>query len=419
MRRAHLLAIATMAAAAMAAFAFVHSDTPHTHRRMRQAVYVWQRVWTPSVRNAVDAHARSFDETVVLGAEIAWRDGVARTTYVDLPYAAGPRRVGVALRIGPSPRAPGTDATDRALVAETASALIASARTQGVEPSELQLDYDCAESKLDGYADWLAAVREAVAPVPVTLTALPSWLDRAAFARLARASDGFVLQVHSLEPPASAGDAAPLCDADRAARWAEQAARVGVPFRVALPTYGYALAWSRDGKFLGAAAEGAPPTWPRGAVVRELSADANAMASLVRRWNRDRPAALRGVVWFRLPVDGDARNWRWTTLARAMRGRDTRPRVVAETARPCAELLDVSLANCGTSDGIAADVEAAWTGAPLVGCDAAPGFVAETVRDGLVRFRRTGDARLAPGAAQRVGWLRLGAAAEVDVHVAR
>jgi hypothetical protein len=127
------------------------------------------------------------------------------------------------------------------------------------------------------------------------------------------------------------------------------------------------------------------------------------------------------VIWFRLPVEGDARNWRWPTLARAMRGHEARPRVVAETSRPCAALADVSLANRGTADGAAGDVEVAWTGASLLGWDAAPGFVADAAKDGVVRFRRTPDGgrRLAPGDALRAGWLRFDGAAEVEARAAR
>src|SRR5512138_3550883 len=122
MRPRKSIAVATLLAAALAAFAIVRPEPgPRARGRFEQSVYVWQRSWTRAVRDAVDAHAHSFAETVVLGGEIEWRDGAPRVTYVDPPLAPTRRRVGLALRIGRSPRPPGTDARDRALVADTAA----------------------------------------------------------------------------------------------------------------------------------------------------------------------------------------------------------------------------------------------------------------------------------------------------------
>jgi hypothetical protein len=46
-----------------------------------------------------------------------------------------------------------------------------------IVPRELQIDFDCAESKLDGYQVWVEAIKYKISPVPVTITALPSWLN--------------------------------------------------------------------------------------------------------------------------------------------------------------------------------------------------------------------------------------------------
>jgi hypothetical protein len=65
------------------------------------------------------------------------------------------------------------------------------------------IDFDCAESKLDGYRVWVEAIQRRVAPLPVTITALPSWLNSRAFQRLAAVATNYVLQVHSVERPKS------------------------------------------------------------------------------------------------------------------------------------------------------------------------------------------------------------------------
>jgi len=118
-----------------------------------------------------------------------------------------------------------------AAIAALARERVAEARARGIEPAELQIDFDCAEAKLDGYRLWLRALREAVRPLPVCPTALPSWLKRREFAAFARESGRFVLQVHCVEPPRELATLGKLTDPARAAAWVEQAGRLGVPFR--------------------------------------------------------------------------------------------------------------------------------------------------------------------------------------------
>ena len=41
---------------------------------MIHEAYVWQRAWTPPVRQAVQAHAAEFHEVIALAAEVTWHD---------------------------------------------------------------------------------------------------------------------------------------------------------------------------------------------------------------------------------------------------------------------------------------------------------------------------------------------------------
>src|SRR6202012_5238478 len=111
--------------------------------------------------------------------------------------------------------------------------LIQEARAKGVEPRELQIDFDCAEANLAGYQIWLQAMQKRVAPMPVTITALPAWLKRQAFVPLAQAATNYVLQVHSLERPTTFTAPFTLCDPAAAERAVTTAAQIVVPFRVA------------------------------------------------------------------------------------------------------------------------------------------------------------------------------------------
>ena len=203
--------------------------------------YVWQRGWGAPVRHALVEAKAGLAGFAPLAAEVAWKGRsqvVERPTIDFAALLATGRAVAPVLRVGafPGPFAADDDAARN--LAQLAGSLVADMRAHGVEPRELQVDFDCAESKLAGYRAWLQAIRGAVAPLAVCPTVLPGWLARREFAPLARDCGGFVLQVHGVDPPRLDGHAPPLCDPARAAAWVESAAKIGVPFRVALPTYG-------------------------------------------------------------------------------------------------------------------------------------------------------------------------------------
>ena len=136
--------------------------------------------------------------------------------------------------------------------------------------SEFQIDFDCAASKLDGYRIWVETIRKKITPTPLTITTLPSWLKEPAFKTLVEATDGYVLQVHSVEKPKSFDAPFTLCDPVAAQHAVELAGKINVPFRVALPTYGYLLAFDQSGKFIGLSAEGPNKSWPVDVRVREV-----------------------------------------------------------------------------------------------------------------------------------------------------
>jgi hypothetical protein len=328
-KRLVILAVLIFVAAGVAAGFFLFWRGPQANGPLRQEVYVWQRAWTRPVREAVSQHATNFAAVAVLRAEISWntnRQPQLTRVAVDYGTLARTRRpVGIALRIGPY-AGPFTNDAAAGFIIDTASRIVTEARTNGVALAELQIDFDCAESKLDGYRVWVEAIRQRVAPVAVTITALPSWLDSPAFQRLAVTATNYVLQVHSVARPKSFAAPFTLCDPRAARRAVARAGRIGVPFRVALPTYGYEMAFEGNGKFLSLAAEGPRPNWPTNAQLRTINSDAGELAELVRGWTASRPIALRSVIWYRLPVKSDKHNWNWDELEAVMHGREVEKR---------------------------------------------------------------------------------------------
>jgi len=416
-----LLALGLGAAAVGIAGRCLWPPLPRAAGPLPQALYVWQRRWDTPVRDALLRAAPRSAGFVYLGAEIAWENGQPRVARVgvDLPALAACRRpVGAALRVGPYGGPFDGSAPATRLVVDAAVHLAARARAAGVDLAEFQIDFDCAEARLAGYGEWLALLRARLDPLPLVFTALPSWLDRPAFRDLAACADSFVLQVHSVERPARADAAVSLCDAQRARAWVEAAARFGRPFRVALPTYGYLLRFDAQGRFQSLAAENAPRACavPAAGTVRVLEADAPHLAGLVRGWEADRPANLEGILWYRLPVEGERLNWPWPTLAAVMDGRAPAADLRVEVRAPAARLFEVVLANAGSAAAaLPAAVHAAWSGAPLAIGDGVNGYALETGAGARARFSRpvcgrdaaVGLDRLAPGAVCVIGWLRL------------
>ena len=384
-----------------------------------QEAYIWQRAWTPEVCASL-SQTSDLAALVILAAEVDLSTDpprVSRAAYdADTLKAAG-RPVGLAVRIGRFARRDGTthrfaerpDLTEH--LAGLARRLVADARKRGIEVHEFQLDYDCPESRLDDYPVLVRAVRETVAPVPVTITALPSWLrHRRDLKRLLRETDGWVLQVHSLEPPRRPDAPPEICDPEAARRAIETAANFRKPFRVALPTYSYLVAFTPAGDLLGVSAEGPLPSWPQGVLVRIARSDPDAMASLVRGWTADRPEELSGLIWYRLPVQGDRLNWPWPAFRAVQAGRPPRRdlRVLPRTAGP--GLVEIDLENKGEAEeGWPVHIELTWEEGTLLAADGLTGY--RVIRTGpnklrLERSTTPWDRQLRPGDRRTVGWLR-------------
>jgi hypothetical protein len=385
-------------------------------------VYVWQRQWRPALKGALGSHGERFRRVVVLGAEIDFPGGRMRVEEADVDFEVLrdlARPVGIALRIGPYRGTYGS--ADRTVdgLKHVATRLLERAKEAGVEVAELQVDFDCATSKLRGYQTWLAALRSVV-PMRLTFTALPTWLNSKAFRALAHASDGYVLQVHSLENPSGIDAEMTLCDPAAARASVRRAGRVGVPFRVALPTYGYTLAFDANGKFGAIAAEGLSRA-RSGTRTRELRADPVAMSGLLAQWRHDRPDSMQGVIWYRLPSPDDTMNWRWDTLDSLLRGRVPRGALACTATTPRPGLWEIELLNTGDADvSLKVAVDVIWKDGMWVAADGLGRFEGRREAADQFRFLAAEEITprvLRPGERRAVGWLRLSKTTEVEVDV--
>jgi hypothetical protein len=382
---------------------------------MPQDAYVWQRAWTDTVAKSVeDAPKQSgggIREIVPLAAEVVFRNGQPSVIRPVLSYKAlqSAPSCGLALRIGSFAGSFRQDDAICKYLTELALRLVSDAQGAGCSVSELQIDFDCAASKLAGYRVWVSAIRDALhalpRPVPVSITALPSWMNQAEFGPLAREAQSFVLQVHAVDLP-KAGEHPVLCDPLRARQWAKKAASFGIPFRVALPTYTSLVAINREGKIMGVSSEGQRPAWPADYRVVTARADARQLAQLVQTWTQDRPANLTGLLWYRLPVSSDSMNWRWPTLAAVMKG--CVPKSSLRVDIPSGNPSDIFLVNEGEQDeAMPSHIGVQWDGTNLVAADALNGFMLESASHRVIFTPTASGSMLAVGERRMIGWVRL------------
>lgn len=379
-----------------------HAATPLPHE-----AYIWQRQWTPSLSEAIDASRQVFTGYRVLAAETD-RDGTLQPLFAaDLAGALARERVPVTLvfRLDGS-----TPPPHAAALSARITELAARWRGAGIAPAGIEIDHDCATARLGAYARLLHDVRRDLPPgLRLSITALPAWIDAAELPAVRAAADESVLQVHAVRAPRSG-----LFDHDAARRWIDAyAALSGRPFRVALPAYGLRVSFDARGKPVAAQAEA--PRDLGDADVRELRAAPQDVAALLASLAQAPPRGLAGVVWFRLPKDDDRRAWSAPTLRAVITGAALATHLEAFVETAADGATDVVLANRGTLDAALAPVVVRGSG--CTAADGANGYRAQQDA-GAWRLQPPAQSWLRAGFSRRVGWIHCGNVEDVYVDEA-
>ncbi|MFN0249151.1 MAG: DUF3142 domain-containing protein [Kofleriaceae bacterium] len=302
--------VAILISVATACSSTPSSEPPIASAPPPQAAYVWQRHWTPSVRDAVASPPAGIDGLRVLIAEVSTTATANNATSMETVAVDAPSLTAARVPVTLVVRIEGARPIDRlslAPIVVRADEL----RAAGVRVAGIEIDHDCATARLPEYARWLARERGAAfrahdsvrasdrippAPYRFSITALPTWASSAALAEVASNVDEMVVQVHAVRAPMIFDANAAWRDLSRFVRAlevAQAATSDRTDVRVALPTYS--------------------------AVVRDvvMSVDPDDVARFVRRLTN---SMVDGIVWFRLPVDGDEQTWSRATFARLVRG---------------------------------------------------------------------------------------------------
>ncbi|MGH8375807.1 MAG: DUF3142 domain-containing protein, partial [Pseudomonas sp.] len=267
---------------------------------------------------------------------------------------------------------------------------------QGLNVAGVEIDHDAGNARLPAYREFLAHLREALPTLlPLSITALPSWLDSRELPALLSTVDSSVLQVHAVSDPRRG-----LFDANQARQWAKAWSRVTTkPFYLALPAYGVALLPSAGG----APVVESEVTVEREGLRRELLADPQSLRTLGTELRADPPQHLAGLIWFRLPLANDRRAWSLTTLRAVARGDVLNSQLNLKLSADNG-LYDIGISNQGNLDS-------AWPERltlAVSGCeggDALAGYALQQ-RPDLLTFTRLRDGRIPAGGQRAIGWAR-------------
>jgi uncharacterized protein DUF3142 len=291
------------------------SGTPR--RLLPQDAYVWQRQWTPAVVAALQQSSDLVRAWRVLAAQSDERGHLRPTAVEWTAFENNGRPVILVVRIDGQ-----LTQWDEEVLLDDLRAVLSQWRQNRVPVAGVEIDHDCGTARLSAYAHFLAELRTQIEDVvPLSITALPAWLSAPDLAAVLAQADEVVLQVHAVQSPRAG-----LFDLQLARRWvATLARRSATPFRVALPTYGSRVSWHQDGSLL--AVESEAPLLAGGYAAVELMAPPQEVSLFLRGLERDPPAQLLGIVWFRLPTDDDSRAWSLDTWRAVIQGKPLQARI--------------------------------------------------------------------------------------------
>jgi hypothetical protein len=356
-----------------------------------QQLYIWQRQWTPAHEAALRDSRQDFSTLRVLALQAFPNAGWSRAR-IDAPLLKADGRPLIAvIRLDGQLKS-----LDQEQVTAQILQVLADWQAQGLTLSGVEIDHDAGNARLPAYAEFLKLLRVALpTDIPLSITALPAWLDSSQLPVLLQTVDSSVLQVHAVSDPRRG-----LFDSDQASKWAKAWARItDKPFYLALPAYGVALL-PDDG---GAPVVESEVQLERGGERQELLADPLQLSQLGKTLREDPPAHLAGLIWFRLPLANDRRAWSLTTLRAVARGDQLSSRL-GVTLSEHDGLYDIKLDNPGNLDS-AWPARITLKAQSCEGADALAGYSLQQSPD-LLTFTRLRDGRLPAGGQRAIGWAR-------------
>ncbi|MHC8323147.1 DUF3142 domain-containing protein [Pseudomonas sp. GB2N2] len=356
-----------------------------------QQLYVWQRQWTPSHAAALKDSRSNFSTLRVLALQAFPKAGWSRARIDAALLKQDGRPLIAVIRLDGQLKS-----LDRDEVTAQIQQVLSDWQAQGLTLAGVEIDHDAGTARLPAYRKFLTNLRAVLpASLPLSITALPAWLDSPELPALLSTVDSSVLQAHAVSDPRQG-----LFDPQQAEKWAKAWSHItSKPFYLALPAYGVALLPQASGAPV---VESEVPI-ERGGERRELLADPQQLRTLVIALRNDPPSHLAGLIWFRLPLANDRRAWSLATLRAVARGDALDSRLTLKLSAQDG-LYDVSISNQGNLDS-------AWPERLMLavqncdGADALAGYALQQ-RPDLLTFTRLREGRIPAGGQRAIGWAR-------------
>jgi len=385
-------ALATLLLLALAAGLTGRYQALRLHPTWDQQVYLWQRVWTPQHANALAASRDLFSTLRVLGLQVHPREGY-REIQVNMPLLKQDGRpLWLVVRLDGQLKQ-----LDEAAIRQRLLQQLQRWQAAGLPVIGVEIDHDAATARLPEYRHFLQQLRQQLpASLQLGITALPAWIGSSALPDVLQQADSSVLQVHAVLSPEQG-----LFDGPLALRWVSQYARIShKPFRVALPAYGMGLV---DVDAQGAQVESEASVRVAGST-QELTVAPQQVADFLHQLATLNPPRLRGIIWFRLPLESDRRAWSLATL-RAVIG--NQPLTVSWQVKFLPQqngLYDLLIQNDGPVDA-PLPREIVINASRCLAADAVANYRLETTAQQQHFIRISGD-QLRAGQSRPLGWLR-------------
>ncbi|CAI1116190.1 DUF3142 domain-containing protein [Serratia fonticola] len=364
------------------------------HQPWDQQAYVWQRVWTPQHAEALDASRDLFTTLRVLGLQVHPREGFRDITVNTALLKQDSRPLWLVVRV------------DGQLMQLDEAAIYARLQQQlqrwqaaGLPVIGVEIDHDAATARLPKYQQFLRQLRQRLpSSLQLGITALPAWIGSPALPGVLQQVDSSVLQVHAVLSPTQG-----LFDGRLAQEWTRQYARLSPkPFRIALPAYGMAL--------LGFDAQGAlvesEVSQRVAGQIQELTVAPQQVADFLQQLAQRPLPHLRGIIWFRLPLENDRRAWSMATLRAVIQQQPLLANwQVKFLPQPQQNgLYDLIIENQGPVDApLPREIHIQAEG--CLAADAVGHYQLATPSDPQRFIRISGD-QLRPGQSRPLGWLR-------------
>ncbi len=177
-----------------------------------QQLYIWQRQWTPAHDAALRESRESFSTLRVLALQAFPNDGWHRAQIDAALLKRDGRPLIAVVRLDGQLKA-----LDQQQVNTQILQMLADWQAQGLTVSGVEIDHDAGNARLPAYSEFLVRLRGALpANLPLSITALPAWLDSSQLPALLASVDSSVLQVHAVSDPRRG-----LFDPEQARRWAK------------------------------------------------------------------------------------------------------------------------------------------------------------------------------------------------------